>query len=182
MGATKPSVYATLLAKQEELNKIQNSIMQSTDKDAREKLLEFYKNIYDSAYDRHRSYTTLVISAGYVGFFSFWRAVKEILPTTLLLLSGLLMTISVCIFIVYEIYKMISDGLFYKKINEIFISSDTVDIIKEIQKKEQEHKRNLYCIWFNFLLPTLFTAFFGAIFLIASLYKEIFSELLAFIG
>ncbi len=72
---------------------------------------------------------------------------------------------------------MISDGLFYQEINKLITLDVSIETISEIQKKEKEHRRNFYSIWFNFLLPTVLTAIFGAFFLVGGFLKEIFCDL-----
>ncbi|AUB43031.1 hypothetical protein COO91_09187 (plasmid) [Nostoc flagelliforme CCNUN1] len=176
MGATKPSISVRATLKKEKLNNSQNENMKHLDQDEIQEAFNLYKDIYVNAYDKHKSYTTLVISAGYVIFFNFWKSAKDIVPKEVLLISGLSMTISVSIFICYEIYKMIQDGFFIKKLNKILIHNNVADFVSEMQKV-QEREDAYYCIWLSFLVPTLITAFVGVFFLIGAFSIEAFHEL-----
>ena len=175
MGASRPSIPIQVQI-QKIATESQKEILQISDDD-KNKVFNFYKDIYDTAYEKHKTYTTLVISAGYVIYFNIWKSLKDVLPKEELLFSGVLITISVCIFISYEVYKMISDGLFYQEINKLITLDASIETISKIQKKEKEHRRNFYSIWFNFLLPTVLTAIFGAFFLVGGFLKEIFCDL-----
>lgn len=174
MGASRPGIPIQVQI-QKIATESQKEILQISDED-KDKVFNFYKDIYDTAYEKHKTYTTLVISAGYVIFFNIWKSLKDDLPKGELLFSGVLITISVCLFISYEVYKMISDGLFYQGINKLITLEASIETISEIQKKEKEHKRNFYSIWFSFLLPTVLTAIFGAFFLVSGFLREIFCE------
>lgn len=176
MGASKPSKLIGTILKQDELNNFSNETMKYLDKDEMQTAFNLYKDYYNNVYDKHKSYTTLVISAGYVIFFNFWKSAKEVVPKEILLLSGLSMTISVSIFICYEIYKMIRDSFFHEEINKTLKYNSFINFIDEIEKL-QERERTYYSIWLSFLIPTIITAFIGVVFLIGAFSIETFNEL-----
>lgn len=121
-----------------------------------------------SSYDKSKSYTNLIIVAGYVGFFTFWRSAKNDLPKITMLISGLLITIPLCLFISSEVYNMINNGLHLKKTNQMLRKNNYLNIVNQIQERDQEYEDRSYRIWFILLVPTIITAALGAILLITS--------------
>ncbi|MUH00365.1 hypothetical protein F7734_52095 [Scytonema sp. UIC 10036] len=166
-----------IMVTQEKIIRKLNENSQYIDEDRQKKIVSFLKDIQTRAYDKTRSYTNLVIAAGYAGFFAFWRSVKDDLPKITMLSSGLLITISLCIFISSEVYNMISDALYQRKINRMLRANNSANIINDIQNFEQEHEEKSYCIWFWLLLPTIITAISGAILLIGSFVIGLWNEI-----
>jgi hypothetical protein len=165
-----------IIEDQDKLIRSHNKVLQYMNDDQQKKVISFLKDIQTRAYDKTRSYTNLVIAAGYAGFFAFWRSAKDDLPKITMLSSGLLITISLCFFIGSEVYNMISNGLYQRKMNQMLRANNSANIINEIQNFEQEHEEKSYCIWFLLLLPTIITAIFGAILLIGSFVIGLWNE------
>ena len=166
-----------VMKNQEKLARKQNEIVQYINDDAYKKAVSVLKDIQTRAYDKTRSYTNFVIAAGYAGFFAFWKSAKDDLPKITMLSSGLLITISLCIFIGSEVYNMISNGLYFRKINQILRLNNSENIINEIQKLEQEHEEKSYWFWFVLLVPTIITAILGALLLIGSFFMGLINEI-----
>jgi hypothetical protein len=56
-------------------------------------------------FDKASTYTKVIIGLGYGGFFAAWSGTKQHLSPRLVVSSALLVTISLVLFIVYEIYQ-----------------------------------------------------------------------------
>jgi len=63
----------------------------------------------------HASYTNLIIVAGYAAFFTFWSTLKNDLPKWLYAVSGLLIVLSLLVFIAWEVTKMIWGAFHLRK-------------------------------------------------------------------
>ncbi|WP_190958595.1 MULTISPECIES: hypothetical protein [Nostoc] len=162
---------------QEKLIKSHNEVLQYINDDKQKKVISFLKDVQTRTYEKTRSYTNLIIAAGYAGFFTFWKSAKDDLPKITMLSSGLLIAISLCFFIGSEVYNMINSTLYQRKINQMLRENNSANIINDIQKFEQEHEARTYSIWFWLLLPTIITAIFGAILLIGSFIIELWNEI-----
>ena len=53
------------------------------------------------------SYTNLILIGGYAAFFTMWSSVKEDLSRGYMLWAALLMTVSVSLFLLFEVLKMV---------------------------------------------------------------------------
>jgi len=56
-------------------------------------------------YEKANTYTNLLMAGGYAGFFGIWALAKPYLDKTSALLAALLMSLSLTVFIGFEIYK-----------------------------------------------------------------------------
>ncbi|MFU4332516.1 hypothetical protein ACM726_29895, partial [Pseudomonas aeruginosa] len=65
------------------------------------------------------NYTNLILVAGYAGFFAFWSTLSEKVPTLLFSITGLLILISLVLFISWELIKMCWGALYMRKVDRI---------------------------------------------------------------
>ena len=75
----------------------------------REKLHAFYEamaSYQERILQAASGYNQIVVLAGYAGFFTIWSAAKDDVPHWLLLTSGLLMGLSLIIYVAWTIYGM----------------------------------------------------------------------------
>ena len=76
-----------------------------------EKQIELTKTLSQEA----RRYSTVIMVAGYVGLFSIWNFTKEELENWQVLSVGLLVTISLAIYIGFELYEQILTAIWLSK-------------------------------------------------------------------
>ena len=62
--------------------------------------------VVTAAYSQGAAYTNLIILGGYAGFFGLWQLTGQYLSKQQALWAALLMLTSLCIFILFEVYKM----------------------------------------------------------------------------
>ncbi|MDD3580094.1 MAG: hypothetical protein PHW74_03615 [Desulfobacca sp.] len=123
---------------------------------------EFLAYIYRKA----ASYTNLVIIAGYTGIFAVWQLTKNQLTDVQEAIVALLSTASLLLFAGYEVYKMISQTLFLRRLDRITKSQITeVERPRVWQLAWDDFSRKEIRVWSYFLIPTLLTGF-GAGFLL----------------
>jgi hypothetical protein len=70
-------------------------------------LIEAQVKVLAATFDKSAAYTNLIVLAAYAGFFGLWQLTKDYLSKEVALWSALLMLISVFVFVVFEIVKMI---------------------------------------------------------------------------
>ncbi|MBA1196919.1 hypothetical protein G7011_07350 [Pseudomonas plecoglossicida] len=79
------------------------------------------------------SYTNLVMVAGYAGYFAFWSTMVTKLPQWIFALCGLLMTISLTLFIAWEIIKAFWTGRYLHQVQKILGNPRGRQTLSELQ-------------------------------------------------
>ncbi len=127
------------------------------------KQIDVLKEILTHAYDKSSAYTNIIIIAGYVAFFSLWKETKEFLPGKAVLLAALLMLTSALLFVLFEIFKMISGSIYFRNIGkDIEKIKDPKELIEKVQKGQQRLSTLNFRIWYLVLIPTVATGLAGA--------------------
>ena len=67
------------------------------------KLLKDLQEFQSSFFDKASTYTKIIIGIGYGGFFAAWSGTKQYLGPRLVVESALLMTVSLLLYVVFEI-------------------------------------------------------------------------------
>jgi hypothetical protein len=102
------------------------------------------------------SYTNLILAAGYAAFFTFWSSLKGDMPIKLYAISGLLMVLSLMLFIVWEIVKMIWSAISLRSIEaKIASRSSDPDVVDRLQQEINRFERRIGRFWIWFLIPTI---------------------------
>jgi hypothetical protein len=126
------------------------------------KQIEILKDILTHAYDKSSAYANLVIIAGYVAFFSLWKETKDFLPAKATFGAALLMLISASLFVLFEVFKMISGSIYFRNIGkEIEKIRDPKEFIEKVQKGQQRFSTLNFRIWYVVLIPTIGTGLAG---------------------
>ncbi|MGE0279263.1 MAG: hypothetical protein AB7P20_01435 [Rhizobiaceae bacterium] len=81
----------------------------------RKTLVEMQSQLFDKA----ASYNNLIMVAGYAGTITIWGNLRERLPMRANLLIALLLGVSLCIFIGYQIFKMARHVGHFQKVREL---------------------------------------------------------------
>ena len=82
--------------------------------------------LISTIYDKATSYTNIIIVAGYAGFFALWSNTKQFLTPFQARLAAVLMGISICIFVFFEIYKMTLTGYHLSMKAKVLQEPDTL--------------------------------------------------------
>ncbi|MCK4860078.1 MAG: hypothetical protein KAS87_05930, partial [Candidatus Omnitrophica bacterium] len=93
-----------------------------------EKLKEFIekqKEVVISSYEQAKSYSNIIMMGGYVGLFAIWNFTKDNLNKWQSMSVGLLATVSVFTFVLFEVY-----GLWFR-------SRQTFSLMSELDKAER---------------------------------------------
>jgi len=102
------------------------------------------------------SYTNLILAAGYAAFFTFWSSLKSDMPIKLYAISGLLIVLSLLLFIVWEIVKMIWLTIALRSIEaKIIPRPANPDMLTKFYQEINELERRIGRFWIWFLIPTI---------------------------
>ena len=142
-----------------------------------EELQEFItkqKEVILSSYEQAKNYSNIIIMSGYVGLFTIWNFTRDDLESWQSIMVGLLMLISILIFVIFELY-----GIWFR-------STQTFNLLSELQRAEkldqfpndygkQEMKRLEYLskIWPFFFFSAIVSALLASSILIFSFVKQI---------
>lgn len=129
--------------------------------------LEQQKHLLAHFYQTAGNFTNLVILAGYAGLFGIWQFVRGYLDQETTILTATLATTSIILFAGFEVYKMISQAFFFRRLNRVILRDiPEQDRIKAWQHASVEWAQVQYRIWLYFLIPIVLTGFGAGIILL----------------
>ncbi len=153
-----------------------NAIIKQQNLTGQVSLIEQQKQILSHIYQKAISYTNLIVLAGYAGIFGIWQHTREILSRETTIWVALLTSCSLLIFVGYEVWKMIAEAIFIKRINKII--EENVALQERLAVWQQvfsEYARKQSKIWIFFLAPTLLFGFSAAFILIFQFIKNLYN-------
>ena len=149
------------------LNKFQAKSMQKQQ-------IEALKEIISHTYSKSISYSNVIIIAGYVAFFSIWNFVKDKLSDTAMLYVALLGSLSAILFVLFEVYKMISGALHFRKLSKsLQQTKDPQTVITKLQEDLKNFELRQHRFWIYMLIPTLLTGLLAAAILIYCIFSTL---------
>lgn len=120
-----------------------------------EKQISAYIQLNEKLMTNANAYTNLIMVAGYAGYFAFWSTLTGKIPMWLFNACGLAMTLSLTLFITWEIVKMIWGAKHMQATQAILAKQPHANVISEFQKAFQEFSTRSQKVWLVFLVPTL---------------------------
>jgi hypothetical protein len=102
-------------------------------------LAEAQIKLYAAIYDRAKSYSSLVLSVGYAGFFALLSSTKPYLSKHQILIAAILMLTSLASFVSFEIYQTLHAGLATRRRARFLFDGTTVsteELVVKIQSVE----------------------------------------------
>jgi len=145
-----------------ELAKIINEISAQQAKAQQRAQIEVIKEIITHSYTSGVNYINVIIVAGYVLFFAVWKSMKADLSKILMLSSCLCVLVSVLLFIISEIHKMVSTAMFYRRFFTKFKDQLPPTFVDDYKKESQEYNRCMFHVWLSFFVPTVIFGLLGA--------------------
>lgn len=111
-------------------------------------VIESQVKVLSATFDKSAAYTNLIVLAAYAGFFGLWQLTRDYLPKTLGLWSALLMLISVTVFVIFEVVKMvvIQHNVFEraKTLRSPEVQADVAKLLKALGDLDQVHEKVLF--------------------------------------
>ena len=124
-----------------------------------------FVEILSAAYDKAMAYTNLIMIAGYVSFFTMWSFTREYLSKGQVLWSALIMTVSIVVFVSYEVLKMIVSSRtllrFNRAISDPALQTDPDALASALAKHQNEVQEQTVWLgrfWHVILVVTITTA------------------------
>lgn len=160
-------------------NGIQQAIKEFAKKQEREfveKRKDIMVGILAAQYDKAVLYTNLILAAGYAGFFAVWSAMRESLSPTESLVAALGVTLSLTIFILWEIGIMIYTAFSLGGYHDLLSESDPARFDELVDKKVNRENRGAVAVrrlWLIALFLTIVPGFLGAFVLISSFVRQL---------
>jgi hypothetical protein len=121
-------------------------------------------SILAALYDKAATYTTLVIAAGFAGFFAVWVNVRDELSRTELLFSGLFISFALAVFVFWEVAVMLYTSRTLRHLqNALKAPPETFDTVMEQTQKESDRETlRIRKFWFVILILTIVPGVIGA--------------------
>lgn len=101
------------------------------------------------------AYTNLIMVAGYAGYFAFWSTLSGKIPSWLFNACGLAITLSLTLFITWEIVKMFWSAKHMRTTQVILARQSHSNVIAEFEKAFQDFNMSTQKVWLIFLVPTI---------------------------
>lgn len=121
--------------------------------------IEQLKDVLAHLYDKASAYTNIVMIGGYAAIFGIWQLMKSHLTYGQEVLVAVLITISILLFTGFEVYKMISQAIFFRRLNRILVNFQESQQMQAWRLAFDEHSANQSTVWLYFLVPTVITGF-----------------------
>jgi hypothetical protein len=139
------------------------------------RFIDQQRQIITHVYQAASSYSNLIIFAGYAGIFAVWQFTRSFLTKEIILLVALLVSISLILFTGYEVYKMISQAFFFRKLDRAIRQNiPEPERISAWQQAWNDYAQRESRIWLFFLVPTLLTGFGAGGLLIYAFVRQLF--------
>lgn len=119
------------------------------------------------------NYTNLIMVAGYAGFFAFWSSLSGKIPALLFAACGLLITLSLTLFISWELIKMFWSAKHMRKAQAILAKSRRPATVAEYEKAFREFNAETQKVWMLFLIPSVATGVLAAVMLVGFFCREL---------
>lgn len=135
----------------------------STDEDEqRAKVISVIGDLMTKTYDKASSYTNVILVAGYASAFTLWSFTKSSLTERTTLTVALLLLVSIATFIMFEIYKMITNSLAFKGhlkiLNDSLSNAEFKAALAAVTKREVGMTKAMIPVWIGTLVVCVSTA------------------------
>ena len=140
-----------------------NILQEFQTKTIQKEQIEAFKEIITHMYSKSVSYSNVIIIAGYVAFFSVWNFVKDKLSGRAMLSVALLISLSAMLFVLFELYKMISSSFHFRKLSKSLQQmKDPQAVMAKLQEDLKSFELRQHRFWIFMLIPTLLTGLSAA--------------------
>lgn len=127
-----------------------------------EKQISAFIQLNEKLMSNANAYTNLIMVAGYAGFFAFWSTFSGKIPSWLFNACGLAITLSLTLFITWEIVKMFWSAKHMQATQAILAKRPHASVITEFEKAFQDFSTRSQKVWLVFLVPTVLSGMTAA--------------------
>jgi len=141
--------------------------------------VEIMIRVMSALFDKAAAYTNLIVVAGFAGFFAVWGSMKAHLSQVEMFTSALCITISLTVFIFWEVFGMLVRS---KNLKELLVVLNTPAAefqaaLAKQQKTEQLRNIWIFRIWTVVLFFTVAPALVAAGLLIFSFGRQLWAAI-----
>lgn len=115
-------------------------------------LLNAQKELLAHAYGQAQAYSSVILLAGYAGFFAIWSFLRQDISKAQIFISGFLIAVSLTSYIVWEVYQAYYRSRSLLGLNRAIQDPNNFENLLAEHKKA-EHDRQ---IWFGRIWITVF--------------------------
>jgi uncharacterized membrane protein len=146
------------------------------DKDER---VEVLIRVMSAMFDKAMAYTNLILVAGFAGFFAVWGSMKEHLSDVERSLSAFAITISLTIFIFWEVFAMVARSKNFKGLLRVLEAPPEKFQAALAKQQQAERLQNIWTlrIWAVVLVFTVVPALVAAAILIYSFGRQLWAAI-----
>lgn len=130
-----------------------------------DKQIEAIQQLNEKLLSHSMNYTNLVLVAGYAGFFAFWSTLTDKVPKWLFALSGFLILLSLTLFIVWEITKMVWQAIQMRTVSETLEGQRGPHVVAQYEAAYATYQKKVTRVWVFFLVPTVVSGLGAALLL-----------------
>lgn len=146
---------------------------------AKNERVEIMIRVMSAVFDKAAMYTNLIIVAGFAGFFTVWGNMKPHLSNVEILTSTLCISISLTVFIFWEVFGMLVRSKNFKELIEVLNTPEDQfrAALGKQQKNEQLRNIRVFRIWPVILFFTVAPALVAAGILIFSFGRQLWAAI-----
>lgn len=128
-------------------------------------LLERAVEVHAKLFDRASAYTRGVVAVGYAAILGAWGFAKGWMPAAAHALAGLLLIVSVLVFVLWEVYVNVALGLHYASLGERLAGDPAAAprLVVELENKWARGNARRFAAWKLCLIATVVTGLLGAL-------------------
>jgi hypothetical protein len=129
-------------------------------------------------YGQTSAYTNLVLAAGYAGSFALWQFMEKFISVRARFTSALLLTISLALFVGYELQKMVKESWKMRHLADAIIRIPEARRFEVVQAILMHRQIREARVWAVFVIPTAATGLAAASLLVAVFVAKLFGYVL----
>jgi len=123
---------------------------------------EKQKDLLAETYNRAMAYTNFIMVGGYAGFFALWGLTKEYLSKGQVYWSALFILISIGSFVVFEVFKMIVNGIHFQAVQKAVSDPDRFqEVMRNHNKESSRLTIRMGKIWISVLIVSIWSGLSG---------------------
>ena len=149
----------------------QPPLNQSSQRDVLDKLAEMQKQAYDTG----ATYAKALVGIGFAGFLTIWTTTRDLLGPRQKPLAALLLSVSLFVYIGFEVSQMIYQGaLRLSFARQIGSGRDLATVLREHDDKIKKYQSKWVLAWYLSLVLTVIPGFTGGGILIYAFLWRVF--------
>lgn len=114
-------------------------------------------DMVSSTFEKANAYSKVIVGLGYGALLAIWSGTKQVLPQRLLIASGLLVMVSLVVYVLYEVGQMAVNTWGYAKWHSDVEAGGLSVALRRNGDRQKKLVRPLFKIWVVALIISLLT-------------------------